>query len=85
MLTFWPHYGAGIDSASNRNEYQKYFLWGKDGRCVGLTTLPPSCAECLQSVNISNLEATGPVPGGTGIIATTTPPPFFKQLLALQQ
>jgi hypothetical protein len=47
--------------------------------------LPPSCAECLQSVNISNLEATGPVPGGTGIIATTTPPPFFKQLLALQQ
>jgi hypothetical protein len=23
--------------------------WGdKDGRCVGLTTLPPSCADCLQ-------------------------------------
>jgi hypothetical protein len=21
---------------------------GKDGRCVGLTTLPPSCADCLQ-------------------------------------
>jgi hypothetical protein len=21
---------------------------GKDGRCVGLTTLPPSCAECLE-------------------------------------
>ena len=20
----------------------------KDGRCVGLTTLPPSCAECLE-------------------------------------
>jgi hypothetical protein len=22
--------------------------WGKDGRCVGLTTLPPSCADCLK-------------------------------------
>jgi len=22
--------------------------WGKGGRCVGLTTLPPSYAECLE-------------------------------------
>src|SRR5215468_5222175 len=22
--------------------------WGKGGRCVGLTTLPPSCADCLK-------------------------------------
>jgi len=34
--------------APNRNEYQEYFLRGKDGRCVGLTTLPPSCADCLE-------------------------------------
>ena len=34
--------------ASNRNEYQEYFLGGKGGRCVGLTTLPPSCADCLE-------------------------------------
>ena len=38
----------GVDSASNRNEYQEYFLEGKEGRCVGLTTLPPSCADCLD-------------------------------------
>jgi hypothetical protein len=25
-LTFRPYYGAGVDSASNRNEYQEYFL-----------------------------------------------------------
>jgi hypothetical protein len=31
-----------LDSASNRNEYQEYFLGGKRGRCVGLTTLLPS-------------------------------------------
>jgi hypothetical protein len=22
--------------------------WGKGGQCVGLTTLPPSCADCLE-------------------------------------
>ena len=38
------HFGNGIDSASNGNEYQEYILWGKDGRCVELTILPPSCA-----------------------------------------
>ena len=36
------HYGHGVDSASNRNEYQEYFLEVKSGRCVRLTTLPPS-------------------------------------------
>jgi hypothetical protein len=24
--SFRPHYGPGVDSASNRNEYQDYFL-----------------------------------------------------------
>jgi hypothetical protein len=38
----------GVDSASNRNEYQKYFLRGKGGRDVRLTTLPPSCADCFE-------------------------------------
>ena len=47
-LSFLPHYGPGVDSASNRNEYQEYFLESKGGRCVGLTTLPPSCADCLE-------------------------------------
>jgi len=23
---FWQHYGPGVDSASNRNDYQEYFL-----------------------------------------------------------
>ena len=38
----------GVDSASNRNEYQEYFLGAKGGRCVGLTTLPASSAGCLE-------------------------------------
>jgi len=46
-----PHYSPGVDSASDRNEYQEYYLGGgegKFGRCVGLTTLPNSCAHCLE-------------------------------------
>jgi hypothetical protein len=31
-----------------RNEYQKYFLGSKGGRCVELTTLPISCADCHE-------------------------------------
>jgi hypothetical protein len=46
-------YGPGVDSASNRNEYQEYFLGGKRGRCVWLTTLPPSCAYCLETLGSS--------------------------------
>jgi len=38
----------GVDSACNRNEYQEYFLESKGGLCVGLTTLPLSCASCLE-------------------------------------
>jgi hypothetical protein len=38
----------GVDPASNRNEYQEYFLEDKGGRCLRLTTLPPSCADCLE-------------------------------------
>jgi len=48
LISFRPHYGPGVDSASNRNEYQEYLLGGKGGRCVGLTTLPPLGADCLE-------------------------------------
>jgi hypothetical protein len=40
--------GPGVDSASNRKEYREYFLGSEGGRCVGLTTLPPSCTDCLE-------------------------------------
>ena len=46
--SFRPHYGPRVESASIRNEYQEYFLGGKGGRCVGLTTSPPSCAYCHE-------------------------------------
>jgi len=43
-----PQYGPGFDSASNRNEFQEYFLVGKGDLSTGLTTLPPSCADRLE-------------------------------------
>jgi len=47
----WPQIYA-LDRAAtgtgNRNEYQEYFLGVKDGLCVGLTTLPPSCDDCYE-------------------------------------
>jgi len=47
-IILWLHYGPRVDSATNRNEYQEYFLWGKGGQCEWLTTLPPSSADCLE-------------------------------------
>jgi hypothetical protein len=47
-LSFLPHYDHGVYSASNKNEHQKYFLGGKEGKCVGLTTLPISGVDCFK-------------------------------------
>jgi hypothetical protein len=41
-----PHYGPGVYSASNRNEYKRYLLGCKWVRYIGLTTL--SCADYLD-------------------------------------
>jgi hypothetical protein len=60
--SFQPHYGPGVDSASNRNEYQEHFLGGKGGWCLRLTPLPPSCGDCLEI-----WELLGPVQACTGI------------------
>ena len=43
------HYSPVVDSFSNRNGYQEYFLGSKGGRFVGLTSLPPSCGDCLET------------------------------------
>jgi hypothetical protein len=48
--SFQPHYGPGVDSASNRNEYQEYFLGRKGSQCVGLTTLPPHVPTVFKSL-----------------------------------
>jgi hypothetical protein len=51
----------GVDSASNGNEYQEYFLRSKGGRCVGLTNLPLSYV--FKSGSIKLLGPSGPLTG----------------------
>ena len=63
---FGSHYGPGVDSASNRNEYQEYFLGGKSGQCIRLTNLPPSCAVVTESGSLNFLEPSGPVQACNG-------------------
>ena len=40
--------------------------WGKGGRCVRLTTLPPSCALVMKSGNLNLLEPSGPLQACNG-------------------
>jgi hypothetical protein len=42
------------------------FPGGKGGRCVRLTTLPPSCAVVMKSGNLNFLEPSGPLQACNG-------------------
>ena len=57
--SFRSHYDPGVDSASNRKWVPGVFLGGKGGRCVGLTTLPPSSAIVMKCGNLNFLETSG--------------------------
>jgi hypothetical protein len=56
-----------VDSASNRNEYQEYFLGGKGGRCVGLTTYHLHVTIVLKSGSLNLLQPSGPVQASNGV------------------
>ena len=68
IKSYRSHYGLGVDSASNINEYQEYFVGGKGGRCVRLTTLPPSCAVVTKSGNLNFLEPFGSLQACNGLL-----------------
>jgi hypothetical protein len=44
--------------------------WGKGGRCLRLTTLPPSCAVVMKSGKLNFLEPSGPLQACNGTALT---------------
>ena len=66
IKSFRLHFGPVVDSTSNRNEYQEYFLGGKGGRCVRLTTYhhPVPLSRNLGTLTSWNpMGPSGPVTG----------------------
>ena len=73
IKSFLSHCGPENDSASNINEYQEHFLGCKNGRCVRLTTLPPSRAVVMKSVHLNFLEPSGLLQAWNGTTAVCRP------------
>jgi len=65
------HLNHCATAVPNRNEYQEYVLEGKGRRCVGLTTLPPSCVDCLGSLNILEPSESVQAYTGTALLCVT--------------
>jgi hypothetical protein len=42
----WCHWYVSLTQSFQ--PHYEIFTAGKGGRCLGLTTLPPSCADCLE-------------------------------------
>jgi len=51
--------------------------WGKCGRCLRLTTLPPSCAVVMKSGNLNLVKPSGPIQACNG---TALPLPLLDSL-----
>jgi hypothetical protein len=66
IRSFRSQYGPGVESASNRHEYQKYFLGVKAAGNVKLATLLLSCAVVMKSGNLKFLEPSGPLQACNG-------------------
>ena len=67
----------------NRNEYQEYFLGGKGGRWLGLTTLHLHVPTVLKSGSLNLLEPSGPVLACNWIVLPL-PLPLLNSMLIVQ-
>ena len=67
LTSFRPHYGPGVDSASNRNMYQEYFLVVKVASAEGWQPYHLHVPTVLKSGSLNLLEPSGPVQACNGI------------------
>ena len=65
--SFRPHYGTGVDSASNRNERQEYLLGVKVTCVLGWQAYHIFVPIVLKSGILNLLEPSGPVQACNGI------------------
>jgi hypothetical protein len=64
--SFRPHYGPGVDSASNRNEYQECFLGVKAVGAQGWQPCHLHVPIVMKSGSLILLEPSGPVKACNG-------------------
>jgi len=67
LTSFRPHYGPGVDSASNINEYQEYFLGVKAAGAKGWHPYHIHVPIVLKSGSLRLLEPSRPVQACNGI------------------
>jgi len=85
--SFLPHCGPGVDSASNRNEYQDYFLGVKAAGEYGWQPYHLHVPIVLKSGSFNLLETSGPVQVCNGIplslhFTLNVSYPFYFSLLS---
>ena len=68
ITSFWSHYGPGVDSASNRNEYQEYFLGVKAAGAWGWQPYHLHVPIVFKSTSLNLLKSSGPVQACNEII-----------------
>jgi len=67
-----PHYGPGVDSTSDRNKYQEYFLGVKAAGAKAWQTYHLHVPTVSKSESLKLLEPSGPVQACNGIALPVT-------------
>ena len=70
IKSFRSHYNPGVDSASNRNEYQEHFLGVKAAGVWGWQPYHYPVPFIMKSGNINFLEPSGPLQACKGTALT---------------
>ena len=89
IKSFRSHYDHGVDSISNINGHQEYFLWGKGGRCVRSTTYQHivPLSRNLGTLTFWNPLGHPPLPrscNGTVLPSLVNTHPVYRKLLFFQ-